>query len=136
METKRLTYFAVDVPDKPGELAKFSKKLKEANLNLSGLWGFGVGQGKARIFCVPQDGARVKGAMEKAGIQAKEGNCFFLTGEDRPGALVDTLDRIASSGLNIHALDAIALGGRYGAYLWVDEKDVEKFSQILKPEKR
>jgi ACT domain-containing protein len=62
----------------------------------------------------------------------KEGPCFHLTGEDRVGALSDTLDRVAQEGINLHAVDAIALDGKYVAYVWTEEKDVERLAKVLK----
>jgi hypothetical protein len=132
MEIKRVKYYSVSVEDQPGELARFSRKMKEANINLSGVWGFGVGQGKAQIFTVPQDAERFKKAAQTAGLKIKEGTCFRLEGEDRVGALQETLDRAASEGINLHAVDALALEGRFAAYIWPQEKDTEKLGKVLK----
>jgi prephenate dehydratase len=132
MDIKRAKYFSIAVEDKPGELARFARKMKTANINLSGVWGFGVGQGKAQIFAVPQDEEKFKQAAKAAGLSVKEGICFRLEGQDKVGALLDTLERVASEGVNLHALDALALEGRFAAYIWAQEKDVEKLGKVLK----
>jgi ACT domain-containing protein len=62
----------------------------------------------------------------------KEGSCFHLAGEDRVGALSDTLDRVAQEGINLQAVDAIALKGQYAAYVWAEEKDIERLARVLK----
>jgi hypothetical protein len=48
------------------------------------------------------------------------------------GALVGPLTDLGHAGINIHAVDVIALSGRYGAYIWVDEKDVASAAAVLK----
>lgn len=132
MDIQRTKYFSIAVEDKTGELARFAKQMKASNVNLSGVWGFGVGQGKAQIFAVPQDEEKFKQAAKTAGLSIKEGTCFRLEGEDKVGALLDTLERVASEGVNLHAVDALALGGRFAAYVWAQDKDVEKLSRVLK----
>ncbi len=132
MDIKRTQYFSIAVEDKPGELARFAKKMKAANVNLSGVWGFGVGQGKAQIFAVPRDEEKFKQAAKAAGLNIKEGTCFRLEGQDKVGALLDTLEHVASEGINLHAVDALALEGRFAAYLWAQDKDVEKLGKVLK----
>ena len=132
MEIKRVKYFSIPVQDRPGELARMARKLKDAKVDLAGLWGFGVGQGKAQIFAVPKNPDQFKQAAQKTDWMFKEGTCFQVMGEDKGGALVETLDRISSEGINLHAVDAIAVGGRFGCYVWAEEKDVEKLAKVLK----
>jgi hypothetical protein len=132
MEIKRVKYFSISTEDKPGELSRFANRMKEANVDMAGVWGFAKGQGKAEIIVVPKDPDKFKKAALAAGWTTKEGSCFHLTGEDRVGALSDTLDRVAQEGINLHAVDALSLGGKYTAYVWTDEKDVERLAKVLK----
>lgn len=132
MDIKRVQYFSISTQDKPGELARFAKVMMEANVNMAGVWGFGKGQGQADIIAVPTDADSFKKAAQRAGWTAKAGACFHLTGEDRVGALSDTLDRVAREGINLHAVDAMAISGQYSAYVWVQEKDVDRLGKILK----
>ena len=132
MDIKRVPYFSISTQDKPGELARFAKAMREANVNMAGVWGFSKGQGQAEIIAVPADPEPFKKAIQRAGWNARVGACFYLTGEDRVGALADTLDRVAREGINLHAVDAMAIGGRYSAYVWAQEKDVERLGKILR----
>ena len=53
MAVKRVTYFSVEVEDKPGVLADFCAALRDHKVNLKGLWGFGtVSFAKTRFICV------------------------------------------------------------------------------------
>jgi len=132
MDIKRATYFGILTEDQPGELARFAKRMAEHEINLAGVWGFGIGRGNAEIIAIPQDPDAFKNAVRGAGWVVREGSCFHLTGEDRAGALADTLDRIAQEGINLYAVDAMGFGTAYSAYVWCDEKDVELLRKILK----
>lgn len=127
----RVKHLAVDTEDKPGILAKLVKQLRDAQVNLQGLWGFGTAPGKGQIFLVPQDAIKAKETLQKLGFQVKEGTCFALQGEDRAGALCESLEKVATAGLNIHAIDAIGVKGHFTAYLWVKPEEVDKLGKIL-----
>jgi len=131
MAVKKVTYFSVDVEDKPGVLADYCAALRDHQVNLKGLWGFGVGMGRAKIFSVPQNPKQFQKAARAAGYEVKEGTAFYLTGADRVGALCKTLDLAKSAGVNIHALDAIAVGGKFGAYIWGEEDNTEALAKAL-----
>ena len=131
MDVTRCQYYSIPVDDKPGEVLRFTLKLRDAGANLEGLWGFGVGEGRAVIYAVPSDGARLEAALLAGGYQGKLGTCFRLSGEDKVGALCEALDKIESLGINLRAVDAIGIEGRCGAFLWVDEKDEERVAKSL-----
>lgn len=132
MDVARKTYFVIATEDRPGQLARFSKQMSEHELNLAAVWSFGTGRGNAEIIAIPWDPLGFRKIARRAAWMFREGSCFHLTGEDRPGALADTLDRIAQEGINLYAVDAMGLEGRYSAYVWCDEADVEKLRLVLK----
>jgi len=132
MDIARKTFFAISTEDRPGQLARFSKQMSEHDLNLAAVWSFGTGRGNAEIVAIPWDTAVFKKVAREAGWTFREGSCFHLTGEDRAGALADTLDRTAQEGINLHAVDAMGIEGRYSAFVWCDEQEVEKLRMVLK----
>jgi len=132
MDVKRATFFGILTEDRSGELARFAKRMAECEINLAGVWGFGIGRGNAEIIAIPRDPVAFKNAIKDANWVVREGSCFHLTGEDRAGALADTLDLIAQEGINLYAVDAIGFGTAYSAYVWCDEKDVELLRKVLK----
>ena len=132
MDITRATYFEIATEDRPGQLARFAKQMSEFEINLAGVWSFGTGRGNAEIIAIPRVPSAFKKAVKDSGWVVREGSCFHLEGEDRSGALADTLDRIAQEGINLHAVDAMGFGVRYSAYVWCDEKDVEKLRKVLK----
>jgi len=133
MDVKRMTYFRIGTHDQPGSLAKFSKTMLDYEINLAGVWCFGIGRGDADIVAIPRDPHAFKKALKAAGWEIRnEGDCFHLTGEDRAGALSETLDRIAQEGVNLHAVDAMGFETRYSAYVWCDSGDVDTLRKVLK----
>lgn len=129
---RKVDYFAMDVPDKPGEGARVTEALAEAGVNLLAFTGFPSGR-RAQIDFVPQDTAVFKAAAKQARIKVKARKTGFLVqGDDRPGAVADLLKRLADAKINVTAIDAVAAGmGRYGAILWVKSRDVNKAAKAL-----
>jgi hypothetical protein len=123
--------FAIMLPDRPGELAKMSASLKDAGIGLVGLWGYGGVNGKARFYCVPENAERFRDFVMKEGLEFAEGLTIYLSGPDRGGALVETLDRIASAGVNLHAIQAVAVQGDYGCFIWAEPKDWDIIARVL-----
>ncbi len=72
--------------------------------------------------------------MTKAKLKARPKKTGFLVqGEDRPGAVAASLQKLAEANINVTAVDAVSAGnGRYGAILWVKPLDVKKAAKGLK----
>lgn len=132
MDIERATYFVIDAEDKPGQLARFSIQMSTNEINLAGIWSFGTGRGNAEIIVIPFNPHDFKKTARESDWSFREGSCFHLSGEDRPGALADTLDLIAKEGINLHAVDGMGFERRFSAYVWCDEENVEKLRKILK----
>ena len=128
---QRVTYFKANLEDKPGALLAVMQDLKSKNLGLTGLWGFATQPGQAQLYVIAKNPDKVRNAWKASGMLAEEGTGFFLKGTDKTGVLVKTLDAVASAGVNIVAIDGIAVGGRYGSFIWVAPADVEKAAQAL-----
>ncbi len=131
MDIKRVTCFSIVTSDKAGELARVTSTLMQANVAMEGIWGFSLGQGKARIIGIPRDLVKFKEVAKTALWQLEEDVCFRITGEDRTGALVDILDLIAREKINLHAVDAMSLDSRFVCYLWAADEQVEIIAQVL-----
>jgi hypothetical protein len=132
MDIKRMTYFRISTRDRPGAMAQFSKTMLAHKINLAGVWCFGIGRGDADIVAIPRDPHAFKKAIKEDWPTYREGDCFHLTGEDRAGALSETLDRIAQEGINLQAVDAMGFETAYSAYVWCNPEDVEALRKLLK----
>jgi hypothetical protein len=124
-------YFYLMVPDKPGEGARVLNVLKEAGVNLLAFSGFPEGR-RTQLDIFPADSAAFKQAARKAKwkiVGPKRG--FLLQGNDRVGAVAELLERLGSAKINVTAIDAVSVDGRYGAIFWVAPKDVKKTAAMV-----
>jgi hypothetical protein len=124
-------YFHMMAPDKPGEGARALNTLKEAGVNLLAFSGFPRGR-RAQLDFVPADVAAFRRAARRARwkiVGPKRG--FLLQGDDRVGAVAELLERLAAAKINVTAIDALAIDGRYGAIFWVGPGDVKKAAALL-----
>lgn len=128
---REIDYFYTLTPDEPGAGASVLHDLHDRDVNLLAFHAFPEGD-RSQLDLVPADGDALRRAAEDAGIELKgPKKAFLLEGEDRPGAGAELLDRLAEAKINVTAMDAVVVGDRYGALLWVAPKDVERAAQAL-----
>jgi predicted amino acid-binding ACT domain protein len=131
MSARRVTCFSLSVQHRPGVVAGLARALKQNDVDLTALWGFGMGPGQAQIICQPTDPAKFRKVASAAGWSVTEGVAFEIAGEDQVGALVDMLDRVAGAGLNLEAINAVAVAGQYGGCVWAQKGQETKLEKIL-----
>jgi hypothetical protein len=129
---KKVAYFAMDVPNKPGEGARVLGTLAEEGVNLLAFTGFPSGR-KAQLDIIPEDVAIFKKAVKTAKMKTRPQKFGFLVrGDDRKGAVARLLKILAEKKISVTAVDAASAGaGRYAAILWVEPKDVNKTAKAL-----
>jgi hypothetical protein len=129
---KKVAYYAMDVPNKPGEGARVLGALAEAGVNLLAFTGFPSGR-KAQLDIIPEDVAIFKKAVKATKMKTRPQKFGFLVqGNDRKGAVAGLLKILAEKKINVTAVDAASAGaGRYAAILWVETKDVNKTAKAL-----
>ncbi len=128
---QRITYFVANLEDKPGAFLKVMQDLKAQNIGLAGSWGFGISEGRAQLFAVAKNPDKLRNAWRASGLLAEQGTGFFIKGADRTGALLKPLEALSAAYINIRAIHAIAVGGRYGSFFWVDAPNVERAAEAL-----
>ncbi len=129
---RKVAYFAIDVPNRPGEGARVLGTLADAGVNLLAFSGFPSGR-KAQLDFIPEDVTVFKNAAKAAKIKTRPQKFGFLVqGDDRKGAVADLLKTLAERKINVTATDAVSAGaGRYAAILWVAPRDVNKAAKAL-----
>lgn len=129
---RRVEYFYLTVPDKPGEGARALGTLRDAGVNLLAYSGFPAGR-RSQLDFVPEDPAQFRQVARQARWKVKgPKRGFLIQGEDRVGACSEILDRLAAAKINVTAMDAVAAGaGRWGAILWVKPAAYKKAAQVL-----
>jgi hypothetical protein len=129
---RKVAYFAMDIPNKPGEGARVLGALADAGVNLLAFSGFPSGR-KAQLDFIPEDVAVFKSAVKTAKIKIRPQKFGFLVqGDDRKGAVADLLKTMAEKKINVTAIDSVSAGaGRYASIFWVGTKDVNKAAKAL-----
>lgn len=125
-------YFYVEVPDRPGEGARFLSYLREVGVNLQALHAFPKGR-RTQVDFVPSDPAAFRTAAKAAKWKVVgPKKAFIIQGDDRVGALVDYFAKLGEAKINVTATDALTAGaGRFGAILWVKARDVKRAANVL-----
>ena len=129
---RKVAYFAMEVPNKPGEGACLLGALADAGVNMLAFTGFPSGR-KAQLDIIPEDVEAFKNAAKAAKIKTGPQKFGFLVqGDDRKGAVADLLKTLAEKKINVTASDAVSAGaGRYAAILRGAAKDRNKAAKAL-----
>lgn len=132
-ETIRVVdYYYTTTPDKPGEGARLLGTLREARTNLLALSAF-PSKRKTQVDFVPSDTTSFLATAKAAKIKlSRPRKAFLIQGDDRIGVLQEILAKLAAAKIGVTAVQGIAAGGgRFGAILWVDQKNVKKAATTL-----
>jgi hypothetical protein len=126
-------YYYVTVPDAPREGQRILSALKDSGVNLLAFLGFPLGGGQSQIDLVPEDAESLREAAEQAGVTLSEAKrALLIQGDDRVGAVADTLAKLAQADVNVTAAAATGAGsGRYGMIVWVAPTDYERAADVL-----
>ncbi len=129
---RRVEYFYVMAPQKPGVGAALLGELRQAGVNLLAFSGFPSGRG-AQIDFVPEDPKVFREVARRAKWKlVGPKRAFLVAGDDRPGVVAELMERLAGAKINVTAIDAVCAGaGRYGAILWVAPRDVNRAARAL-----
>lgn len=128
---RQVEYFYIEVPQKVGQGAGILRALRDAGVNLVAFSGFPAGR-RAQLDFFPADAAAFK-RVAKANRWKVVGpkRAFLIQGEDRVGAVAETLGKLADAKINVIALDALSVNGTYAALCWVARTDVKKAGKVL-----
>jgi hypothetical protein len=129
---RKVAYFAMEVPNRPGEGTRVLGALADAGVNLLAFSGFPSGR-KAQLDIIPEDVPMFKDVAKAAKMKTRPQKFGFLVqGDDRKGAVADLLKTLSDKKINVKAIDALSAGaGRYAAILWVEPKSVNKAAKAL-----
>lgn len=126
-----MTNFAFALPNRAGELSGLTADLRDAGMNLLGLWGYAEGEDRPRVSCVPESPEQFRRFCAQRKIECEEGRVFYMIGDDKPGALHDALKKIANAKINLEAIECVAAGNRFGCFLWAGPADWDALARLL-----
>lgn len=130
---RHVEYFAMEVPNRPGEAAWLLEALSSGHINLLAFTGFPLSAKRSQVDFIPEDAKSFKAVAKSAKLKlrSKKG-CFLVQGGDRPGAVARVLSKLADAKINVIAVDAVCGGEeRFGAILWVKPKDARRAAKVL-----
>jgi len=129
---RKVDYYYITTPDKPGEGARVLSALRDAGVNLLAVHAFPSAR-RTQIDVVPADSVAFLTAAKAAGLKvSKPKTVFLVEGDDRVGAVANLLARLGAARINATATTGIRTGpGRYGAMVWVKPRDVKKAADAL-----
>ena len=119
---RKIDYFAMSIPDKPGEGHRILAALAREGVNLLAVSGFPAGRGRAQLDLVPEDVAGFTRAAARAKLRTRKAKGAFLvqSDSDRAGAVAGLLERLAAKKIPVTAAQALSAGaGRWAMILWV-----------------
>jgi len=130
---RRVNYCYPIVPNRAGQGARILSELTREGVNLIAYSGFPAGGGKSQLDLVLEDmGARRRLARRNGWRLSKVKKGFHIQGSDQVGAVHRHLQKLADSGINVTAADAVSAGqGRYGMILWVKPRDYARAARVL-----
>ena len=132
MNAKKVSYFAMQIPNRSGEAARILTALANARVNLLAFTGFPSGN-SSQVDFIPANTSSFLSAAKKMKLRLRAKKTGFLVrGSDQRGVMAGVLSKLAKSKINITAVDAVgAGGGKFGAILWVKQKDVSRAARTL-----
>ena len=91
---RRIDYYYVTAPDKPGVGAEILGKLRDAGVNLLAVHAFPSAR-RSQLDVVPADAVAFQAAAKAAGLKLSKPKAVFLVeGDDRVGAFAQLLSRL------------------------------------------
>ena len=128
---RQVDYFYMLVPNRAGEGARILRTLKDAGANLVAFSGFPE-QRRAQLDFFPADPAAFR-SVAKANkwkvVGPKRG--LLIHGDDRVGAVADIVGTLADAKIDVTAISAVSMDGRYGALCWVAPRNLKKAMLVL-----
>lgn len=117
--------FTIAIDNQPGAVAHIARTLGEAKVNILSL--LGTAQGAAgTIQLIAEDPRRAKKALDAARISYQEIPAEAVDLPNKPGALAQSLDKLAAKGVNLNSIHATAAkGGKKAVVVYTAEAAVK-----------
>lgn len=113
--------FTITVDNHPGAVAEIAKTLGDAKVNILSLLGTTQGTAGA-VQLIVDDPRRAKKALDAARISYQETPAEVYDLPNKPGALAQSLEKLAAKGVNLSSIHATsAKGGKKAVIVYTAE---------------
>ncbi len=129
---QKVSYFAMQVPNRVGEAGRILAGLAKAGINLLAFTGFPNGR-RSQMDFIPANATTFLAVARGMKLRLRDRKtAFLIRGTDQRGAIARITSKLATARINVTAVDAVCAGaGRFGAILWVKQKDVNRAARAL-----
>ena len=129
---QKVSYFAMQIPNRAGEAGRILSGLAKAGVNLLAFTGFPNGN-RSQVDFIPANPSTFLAVARGMKLRLRGRKTGFLVrGGDQRGAIAKVMSKLARAKINVTAVDAVCAGaGRFGAILWVKQKDVNRAARAL-----
>ena len=112
--------FTIAVENRPGAVAEIARTLGEAKVNIA---LSGIAQGTSgTVQLVAEDSRRAKKALDEAKLSYQETAAEEYELPNKPGALAQYLEKLATKGVNLNSIYATATkGGKKAVVVYAAE---------------
>ena len=119
----------VELPDRPGELAKLATILGDAGINIDAMSAESAG-GETYVSLIVNQPVQARDALMKSGYRCSTRTVLVVRIEDRPGALAQLSRKLGDAGIDIVSM--IHLGTVAGhAQLAIGVDNLEKARALV-----
>jgi hypothetical protein len=102
--------FIVELPNKPGELARLTEAIAQKGIDITSFSGATCGD-SGSVALLTNDEAGTRSTIQAAGFKAREVEVVPASLENRPGTLAEAARRLAGAGVNIEAAMPTGMAG-------------------------
>ena len=119
----------IDVPDRPGELAKLAAVLGESRINIDAISAESAG-GRSYVSLIADQPVQAREALVKHGNTCSTRTVLVVRLDDRPGALAALAKKLGDAGVDVvSAIHLGTVGGHAQLALGVD--NLEKARSLV-----
>lgn len=119
----------IDVPDRPGELAKLAAILGTAKINIDAISAESA-SGRSYVSLIVNEPVQAREALRKSGYTCSNRTVLVVRLENKPGALAALAKKLGDAGIDIvSAIHLGTVGGHAQLALGVD--NLEKARSLV-----
>lgn len=113
----------LDMPDRPGELARLTALLGEARVNIDAM-SAASGAGRSYMSLLVDQPTKARQLLEKAGYRLASRTVLVVRLSDRPGALAKLAADLAGAGVDVQSVVQLeSMGDHVQLAIGVDNLD-------------
>jgi len=130
-EVKRIDTITVSLKTHAGALCDVYVAFRNAEVNVLASWGYEMGPGNAEAILYVDNTEKAVEVLKKVGKDPRVSQAVWASGDDQVGAYAEPLEAISNAGINLHATDALSVGGKFVTVFFCAESDVDELCEIL-----